>query len=165
MTVQAIGDLSIAGFVPFLGTVQGVALTQLNAKLAGLVAAQARLTITPPSFSAGLVTAAQITVNLGLAIQANLPTVSFQLSLLATLIAALEAQLALINLNLSAGVFAYRYDGRADGLYEFGNVIPGGVAAAPISALLVGTQNPAAWTTMKAVFATGNASAGGVEIV
>lgn len=160
MTVTALGDYSIDGFLPFLSTVRGVALTQINAKLAGLIEAQARLTITPPTFAAGIVLATQIAANLALAIQANAPGVNLQLSAVESLITSLQAQLALIQLNLSGGVFAYRYDGRADGLSEFATVTPGGAPAAPISALLVGTQNPAVWATMTKVFVTGS---GGIQ--
>lgn len=100
-----------------------VTLPSLQARLALALKAQAQLTISPPAFAATVAAAAQLVILLQA--QGALPSVSLSLSVVASLIAALEASIgdleamaaiaAGITLQLgTVGIHGYAYTGRAD---------------------------------------------------
>lgn len=95
MSLQAIGalDAQLALMLP-----------DIAAKIAGALKAQIGLTISPPSLSGSLETAAKIVLNLGIAISG--PSFALDFSAIAALIAELQASLGSVvaNLALSAAL-------------------------------------------------------------
>jgi hypothetical protein len=177
VTANRVGELTIGGCVPLalaakaqLDLALGVELPSLQARLAGLLALQARLSLTPPSLAASLDLALKLVAALQASIALGLPGISFQLQAAAALIAQIELDLgklqgsaafaASLGLLLGApGVFAYVYHGQVGHVgselqTEINAAPPGGSPIAQADALLLLTAMPATWTSMEAVFKT-----------
>lgn len=173
MTVTSLGNITIGAAVP--GALAASVAGQAGINLA-LPDIQARLTALAsfaPSlgdFSADIALAGQIIASINAAITAGItpPSLSAQVSLVAALIADLEAAVLSINAQLSivldfaallgtAGVHAYHYTGRADQLgagmtSELSSGFPGGAAGDSTNALILGTTSGTTWTAMSDVF-------------
>jgi len=111
---------SIAASVAFV-------LPSLSAKLAGLLALQASLTLTPPSLTGNLQAALNLVSSLQASIGLGLPGVDFQLAAVAAALAEVQAQLAAIGVQATfqaeldvilgtPGLHAWAYTGDADQL-------------------------------------------------
>lgn len=105
-----VGSLTIAESVPICVTAEaqiGIAkeptLTQLQARLAGVIRAQFQITVTPPTLLAQYEAALQLVAALEAAIALGLPTVDFQANALASLRLELEAAINIL-LSVSLGV-------------------------------------------------------------
>jgi len=129
--LAARASASIAASVAFV-------LPSLTAKLEGLLALQASLTLTPPSLAANLQAAIDLVAALEASVALGLPGVDFQLAAVAAVIAQVQADLGAIGVEASfqveldiilgtPGVHAYFYTGRADQLGpELANATTGG---------------------------------------
>lgn len=160
--INDLGELTLGQVVPgaeaAINVAVGVSLPTVQAQLAGALAAQAKLTISPPTLAGQLNALAAMTAAVQAAIMLGLPTVNLQLTGLATLIADLQVKLAALQINISfgqAGIYAYLYQGRADGLGEFSSRIPGGNPNNQVSGILVAASSPAAIGAMAQVFVHG----------
>lgn len=101
MSARYLGSLTLASALPFAAQAQakldvaiGVSLPEIQAKIAGALEAQARLTATPPSLVANLQLAQDLVIAIQAAIAVGVPDVDFQLDFLAGVIAELQAQAA-----------------------------------------------------------------------
>ncbi len=130
MTLSLLGTTTLGVAVPValaaqleLDTSINLALPEVQAKLDGALAAQAQLTITPPSLVTSLVAAMELVAALEAAIALDLPNASLDLSILANVIAELGATLGALSASaafsgsLSAllatpGVTAYAFTGK-----------------------------------------------------
>lgn len=161
MALTYLGSKTVGDCVPAGVTVVADALVELNAKLAATLAAQASLSVTPPTIALNLRLLldlqAQIAAQIALGIE--LPTISLQLSVLFDLIAALNLQINfLLALQVAfgtAGIHAYAYDGAASGLGpSLPSSFPGGTPGDHTNALVLATTVPAAWAALGAVLKT-----------
>lgn len=157
-----LGSVTIGDCLPtFAGIYAGV-LADLQAKLAGLLELQARLTLTPPTLALNLDMAIQMVANLTASIELGLPGIDFQLTAVAALIASINVDLAvLLGISIAlgtAGVYAYSYDGDvasfpsacvAAGLPE------GAQPSDHMNAIVLVATVPAVWAAMGQVFLTG----------
>lgn len=151
-----LGSRTIGECCPLALTINGYALAELQPKLAGLLNVSAALTIGPPSLGLTITGAIQAVA----ALQASItgPTVTLQAAVVLDLIAALQAQIALL-LNFqallgTAGIHAYVYDGTNS---NFATVVngalssgfPGAPPANPANAVILATTSPVAWSALK----------------
>jgi len=147
---QLLYTTSLGAALPAAATLRGAAVSGLQAQIDGLIAAQARLTTTPPSLTANLAIAQQIVAGIQAAIAVGVPGVDFQLSAIAAARAALEVQLAALDFGLSAGgVSVYLYTGRASDMGSalgaaIGNGPPGSLPGALSGAVVLAATAPAA---------------------
>jgi len=140
----------------------GQASIEANARLAGAIALQASLTITPPTLVATIAALAEMQVQLQAAFSLGLPSVSFNLSACAALIAEIDASLnLLIQLGLLWGVgglFAYTYAGTGPGLgaaltTELATQWPDGTpSSSACQAIIIGATESASWAAMTSFF-------------
>lgn len=157
-----LGSLSIGACIPGAVAAINLALPDLQAQVTALLAfAPAAI-----NFQADLVLATQITASISAGIAAGISPPSFaaQIAIVASILGVLQARLsailAITGLFAQAGVFAYAYDGRADGLgptlaAELAGGFPGGTGAAEhTNALVLATTTGATWTAMQTVFKT-----------
>ncbi len=154
MTVQTLGEVSIGDAVPLCFAVIQAQITALQPQITGLLEAQARLTLQPPTLTANLAAVGAILASISVAP----PKLDIQLAAVAALLVKLEALIATLNVQmalLGASVSLYAYDGPAGGLGEFATVVPGGTPGAHCNGLLIATTSPAAWVSMRGVFQTG----------
>lgn len=167
-TLTFIGSQTIGEVCPFavsaLTGAFAVILPKLQAQLAGVLALQASLTVTPPTLAANIDVATKLLAALNASVSLGLPGVSFQLQAVAALIAKLQLDIgALIfpPLFLVGGIDLYAYDGRVS---EMGGAItaslavglPGGTPAnGSCNALLMIAETPVIWAAMQAFFKTG----------
>lgn len=176
--ISNLGTLSVGACVPLAVTAQaqlsitiGMAMPELQAKLAGYAGVIAALTITPGSIAlaAKIAAAAQVAGSLAAAAAVGLPGVSLQAAALLAIVAEIEASIGALNLGLefvgsmssllaAAGVSAHVYSGRADAFgSEFqaafaGGLPSGGGPAAATNALVLATTSAATWSAMGGVF-------------
>ena len=155
-----VGELSIAGLCPVVVGAVAAPLAQIQAKLTGLLALSAKLTVTPPTVSAALQQTIQLAATLTLAVAVSPPAIA--------LVTAVSAQIALLEANLQillqlqallgAELFVYTYAGDGAGFgpavsARVGSGWPDGTpATAPANALVLATVSPAAWATAKTFF-------------
>ncbi len=166
MSVVYVGSLTLGGCLPgaLSATAAGdaaiaLSLPQLQARIDALIETAASLTVSPPTFGATVIAVAQLAAGLELA--GELPSISLQLTALATLIAALEAEAAslsaqasiLVGLNLllgTAGVHMYTGVGRAGdfagglGALTSGSGFGGSGAGAASGAIVLAATSSAA---------------------
>lgn len=127
--LTSMGQLTLGDSVPValsasaeLAASVNLMLPEVNAKIAGLVALQASLTLTPPSLAGNLQVALDLVASLQASLSLGLPGLDFQLTAVAALLAELNvflgALLAKLDLALSLqatlgtpGIFAYQYIG------------------------------------------------------
>lgn len=160
-----LGSQSLGAICPFaVTTVNGMIallLPKLSAQLAGLLALQASLSVSPPTLSANLSVATQLLATLQASVRLGLPGIDFQVSAVAALLAKLQidiAGLVLPPIFATAGIDLYAYDGTpADfgGLVaaQLGGGLPGGTPpAGHCNALLLVAESPAVWAAMQTFF-------------
>lgn len=164
MTITKIGELTLAQVVPLLATfsdaltfAQGIAVGELEAKLAGLGNVLAAITVAPPALGATIEAAIGTVASLQAAVGG--PTVTLQATAIAALIADLNASLATLTASVSipsATVSAYVYDGPSANigaeLQAAMSSLPGSGPGDHANALILATTSSAAWTTMGRVF-------------
>ena len=152
------GELDLLGISPLVVNCTLPAFANLNTQLAGAVAIQASLSVTPPTLAATIVATEAVLANLQASASAGLPNVSFNLSATASLIATLQANIALLSVLqgvLSAGnFFAWTYSGTGA---AFGGTLTSALAttwpdstpsSATGQAVVLATLNPASWTAL-----------------
>lgn len=158
------GSIAIGGLCPLVVTAQAAVVANLQARVQGILALSARLTVTPPVLSGSVDIVAKLTAALTAAVQLQIvfPGVSAQIAALAALVASLEAQLELL-LSLqalfgAAGIYAWTFEGVGPDLGpllagELRNGWPDGASKAlPANALVLATVTPATWAAMKTFF-------------
>jgi hypothetical protein len=154
-----LGGASIGAMIPAPVIAINLALPDLQARLDALLA----FSPTPIDFHANIALAGQIAASIQAALDIGItpPSISVQIAIVADLIAALEVQLnailAITGLFASAGIYAYAYDGRVDGLgpaltSELSGGLPGGAPGDHCNALVMVTSVGATWTAMSTVF-------------
>lgn len=139
----------------------GIVLPELTARLEGAIAAQAAITLQPPTLAANLSAALGLVAQLEAAITMGLPGVGIDLSVMASIIAEiqlslgqLQAQLAFsasLGLTLGAsGIYAYKWMGPA------GEAVPSGLPGLPADGESFGvflvTGSSGSWTALQAMF-------------
>jgi hypothetical protein len=153
VTYQYLGEITLGQCVPLALSAQALVVPELAAKVAGLLKAQAALTITPPTIAGQLALAAKTVANLEVAP----PGASLNLSGIAKLLAEIQASLsAWIAIGVSLGtpgVYAYSYEGTAGQLIPGG--LPGNPPSVPCNAVIFIATDAGVWSGMQAVFATG----------
>jgi hypothetical protein len=156
------GKITIGGLCPLVVSASALLIADLQARVTGLLALQARLTVTPPTLALNITLVTQLLAQLQAALAIGLPGVDFQLTAVAALLVSLEAQLALL-LQLQAlfgapGVYVYTWDGPANLLgpalgVELATQWRDGVPTAlHANALVLGTVTPATWVAMRTFF-------------
>jgi hypothetical protein len=151
-----VGSRTVGECVPLAVTAQGIALAQLQPKLAGLLNVSAALTIGPPSLAVTI----QGAIAAVAALQASItgPTITLQAAAVLDLIASLQAQIALLLqfsvLFGSAGVHAYVYDGRNSGFAQQVNAVlpngfPGAAASSGANAIVLGCTSPTTFSALR----------------
>lgn len=176
--IVSLGSLSLGQCVPLAVTAEGaitasvnVSLPQIQAQIAGLLQAQINLSVNPPTLAASLSTALQIVTSLEAAIAVGLPSVDFQVTAVAALLAKLQVTLGSLtaqlgisaNLGLilgSPGVAAYAYSGTVGDLGPAVTTATAGglpIGSGPgdaCNAILLATETPATWSAMQQLFKT-----------
>ena len=146
MAIQQFGQLTLGACVPTAAFAYAelvasinLMLPELNAKIAGLLALQVSLGITPPSLSLNLQAAIDLVASLQVGLELDLPGIDFQLTAVADLLAELNVFLGALNAKLALalgalltlgtpGIFAYQYTGATPGI---GSEVDGIIAGAP----------------------------------
>lgn len=153
-----LGSLSLGAVIPGLGVALASALPRIQLQLDAALAAQAQLTITPPTIAANISAAATLLAGLqaAAALGVQVPSASLQLSILASLIAALNLELGALGFDLSApGIHAYAFDGESQALAaELPDSFPGGAPTTHANALVLVTTVGSTWVAMGAVLKT-----------
>ncbi len=165
-TVRELGEVTLGDVLPGLAVARaalqltgGIALAEVQAKLAGLINVQAALTL-PPLPGAAIIGAAQVL----LALEANIGLAAPTLQLAGTvalvaqlnlLLGQIRAQLALdFGLNIG-GIAAYSYEGTADALgSSLASVtsagLPGGGPSDQCYAVVLAASTPTARAAIRA---------------
>lgn len=142
-----------------LGQAITIALTGLEAQLAGLLRVSLALTVKPPSFLATVEGIAKVAASLRL----TGPVVTLQAAAVLDLIAALKLQIAalhaMIQIPLGGSMHAYWYTGSAG---AFGGELaastaggfPGGRPSDNTAAIVLAGVEPATILILKAIFKT-----------
>jgi hypothetical protein len=142
-----------------------IQLPKIQAQIAGLIALQAQLNLTPPSIGVSLNAAIELVAALQAAITIGVPGAEFQLSAVLELLVQIQLELGSITaaLALSAsfgagGVHLYAYDGEAAQLggafqSELATGFPGGQPDDQAYAIMLATTTPATKIALQAVFA------------
>jgi hypothetical protein len=152
VTASYSGNLSLGQAVPLtvtaearIGAATGPALAKLNARLAGVIRAQAGITVTPPSAAGNLQAALDLVTALEASISLGAPSVDFQASALASARVSIEAAIAALSgLSLgfdlqSGGVHLYKYLGDNSSMaVEMRNVLNPGLPGAAPSDIVAG---------------------------
>lgn len=172
MTVTYEGKLTLGECIPTaleanaqLSANVGLQLPELQAKIAGALEAQARLTLQPPTVSAQLTTLA----NLAASLQASVafPPPQAQLSAVAALVAELQASLGQLQASIAfsagfaaslgaPGVHFYSFGGRPDELgdeigAQLSSGLPGGNPSEQSKAIVLIASDGGAIAAMEAV--------------
>jgi hypothetical protein len=115
MSVVVLGERTVGEFVPAALSVNATLLADIQAKLAGAIALQARLVITPPSLLASIAAAESLLLNLKAALALGLPSASLDLTAMLKVIAALDLQVQeALSFNIAfgtGGVMGLAYTG------------------------------------------------------
>jgi hypothetical protein len=161
MSLDALGGGSVSlGFcLPGAFAALAVAIPDLQARVDALIDFAPSL----GGFSADLSLAGGIETNLEGAIALGLtpPSLQVQIDAVLDLLALLQVQLALVlgfaDLAATGGIWAYAYDGRADGLgpalsAELSAGFPGGGPADHANAIVLCTTVGATWSILGQVF-------------
>ncbi len=163
--ITRLGELSLSDVVPLLSlmhaslsTAVGIALPELQGKLAGLANVLAAITVAPPALGATITAALKTVASLQLAVSG--PTVTLQGAAIVALMAELNVSLGLLTGALglsipSAVVSAYVYDGPSGQIgVELQSAINGSLPGAPghSNALILATTEAAVWGVMGQVF-------------
>lgn len=121
MTAALIGQVSIGQVVPTTASLVATAMAEVNAKLAGALALSAAITLTPPSLTGSITSAAALLASLeaqlALSLSLGLPAVSVDVTTMLAVIGELNASLAaLLALTVTlgtAGVYVLTHEGDA----------------------------------------------------
>jgi hypothetical protein len=131
MTAYYVGSLNLGAAIPValqaqvgLDAAVAVSLPDISAKLAGWIALQAQLILTPPSLGGQITAVGDLLLQLEASVSLGLPDVDFQLAAAAGIIAELEATLGALqaqvafSASLSAlfgvgGIHAYHVESTA----------------------------------------------------
>lgn len=163
--ITPLGELSLSAAVPLLAAFNaslqvtiGVALPDLEAKLAGLGNILAAITVAPPELAATIDAAIATVASLQAAISG--PTVTLEAAAIVALIAELNVSLGAITAAAgleipSANLSAYVYEGPTSQLgAELQTAINATLPGAPgqTFALIFVTTSAAAWASAGAVF-------------
>lgn len=162
MSLTPLGSMTVGDAVPGVQIAVGASLPNLQAQLAGLIAAQFDITAHPPTIAGNLAIAQAIVASLQaqIALGVEVPTASLQLAAIATAIAAIQGQLtALLALEAAlgqAGVFGYIYSGPTNGLggdltAELAAGFPGGGPTDASNAIILATSVAPAWVALEVV--------------
>ncbi len=163
--ITRLGEISLSAAVPLLAEFQAalslsatIALPDLNAKIAGLGAVLAAITISPPDLTGTIAAALATVASLEAAIGG--PTVTLQIGAIVALLAELDASLATLTAGLalsipSAVLSAYVYSGPSALLgvelqSEINASLPG--VGGHADALVLATADSAAWAAAGLVF-------------
>jgi hypothetical protein len=106
------GSVPIGAMCPLVVSAQAATLANVQARIAGLIALQARVNLQPPSVNASITAVAAIGAQLQAAAQLHVafPAPTLQLAALAALVATLEASIAvLLQLQGLFGASAYAW--------------------------------------------------------
>jgi hypothetical protein len=165
MTVLVLGELSLSAAVPLLATLKaglqtavGIALPDLQGRIAGLGSVLAAITVAPPDISATISAAIATVASLQAGISG--PTVTLEAAAIVTLLAELTATLgvltAAVDISIpSASLSAYVYTGPTAQLgAEVQAALDASLPGAPAQtyALIFATTSSAAWAGASAVF-------------
>ena len=164
MSVEYIGELTLAAAVPGPMSLLIAAQSQLQAQVTATLAMQATVTI-PTTLAQLIAMAEQILASLAGMLAQGLqpPTISLQLSIIASTVAALELQLApylaLGAVAATGGVFGYVYDGSTAGAGSELSValaggFPGYSGSAHCNLLVLGCVSTVTWSAMQVMFKT-----------
>jgi hypothetical protein len=169
MSLVPIGELSLSAALPGGAAACAAGQTGINLALPDIqarLAALASFTPSPGNLPALIALAESIIAAIEAAIAAGIipPSLSAQIAIIAALVADLEAAVLAVNMQLSivvnllgllasAGIFAYAYDGRTDGLgpaltTELAGGLPGGSGGDHCNAIVLATSVGATWTAM-----------------
>lgn len=158
MSLVYLGSLTTADVCPALPIALASALPRIQAQLAGAINASAQLTLTPPTIFLALELSTQLVANIqaSIALGVQVPALSVQLNLLASLILSLEIELGALGFDLgAAGIHAYAYAGPANGLGPaLPSSFPGGATTDFTNALVLATSVPASWIALGAILKT-----------
>jgi hypothetical protein len=158
MTVSYRGLLSLGEAFPIGLQATAAVLVPLQAKLAGLLQLTAQLTVTPPSLTANLTTAAKILASLQ--VSPGLPGFSAKAAGVASLLAGVRLQIEavlVVQSALGVGVHLFIMAGKA-GLVggEFASELVGGrlgdPALTPVFGVCLMANTPAAESSLRTVF-------------
>jgi hypothetical protein len=114
MGLAYVGEISLADLCPLVLTATGPLVTQLQAKLTGLLQLTARLKVTPPKVAASLQLAVQMVSALTAAVVVTPPGIDFQAVGIAKVLAQVQDNLGILVLLagiLNTEAFVFVYDG------------------------------------------------------
>jgi hypothetical protein len=163
--ITRLGEISLSAAVPLLAEFQAalslsssIALPDLNAKIAGLGAVLAAITVAPPDLTGTIAAALETIAALEAAIGG--PTVTLQITAIVALLADLNASLGTLTAGLalsipSAVLSAYVYSGPSALIgielqSEINASLPG--VGGHADALILATADSAAWAAAGVVF-------------
>lgn len=155
--VQYLGGKTLGDAMPEVAAATAIFTVPIDAQIAGIIAAQARIAITPPSLAGNLLLAQQLVTQLeaAIALGGALPGVDFQVAALDALLVELQGQLAAIaglTAALGAGVHVFASTGDAASVAPGGQVPPGALPTSPSGAITLMAVTPAARATLGAFF-------------
>lgn len=165
MAAELIGQVSVGQCVPATAALVAQMTAELNAKIAGILALQAQVTVTPPTLAASLEAAvalvAALEAQIALSLSLGLPEVSVDLTVVASVLAELNASLAaLVTLTLAmgtSGVYVITHQGDASTHGPEVQAIVDGIAPAGNNVYSVTflCTSPAVFEALSAVLLTG----------
>lgn len=162
MSATLIGSLNAGQLNPICVQTLGSAGAQLSAQLTAALALQAQVTVGVPSLATQLQVLEEAAVAISAGIAQGLPGVTFSVSMAATLVASLQAQLGLLG-QLTAllggpAMFVYSYSGGT--VSTLGADLTAGIAGSPppglvgssaVAGILLGA-GATAWLSIKPYF-------------
>jgi hypothetical protein len=156
--ISYLGSFTVGGLFPTMVSFIGGVIPRLNGQLGGAIRVAGQIAVRVPSISARLALIARLSAQIAL----QPPSVRFNAQANASLIALLQAQLALIaDIRAAfgaAGVEAFLYSGSATAMAgevatAIGGGLPhGGLAGEHIDAFIFATRYPATFSAMGKVF-------------
>jgi hypothetical protein len=152
-----LGGMSIGASIPGPAGALALVVPSLQVQLAGY--ASFTPVVNPPDFTADAAVGVNISADIALSAGMGLtpPSVSAQVNIMLSVIAALQAQinaiLGVTNLFTTAGMFGYAYDGQWSGFApSLPGSLPGGNPGDHCNAILLVTSVGACWSAMSTVF-------------
>jgi hypothetical protein len=162
--ITRLGEMSLSDVLPLLremqaalASAQGIAISQLEAQLAGIGNVLAAITVAPPALGATITAALETVAQLQAAVSG--PTVTLQANALLALQAQLEAQLEALTISIAipdANVSAYLYTGAKSSIgAELQAAIDADLPGSGTTyALILATTSQPAWVAVGEVFRT-----------
>lgn len=155
MSAVFLGGKTLGAAMPEVDAATALFINGIQPRLAGALAASARISVTPPTLAAQLATAEQLVAAIQAAIVIGLPTVNIQIAALAQLIAELQGQLAAISalqLALGTSIDLWAYTGPAAAVSLEGQVAPNVQPNAPTGAIILTASTPPTRAILGAFF-------------